>query len=177
MSRFFINRPIFAWVLAIATMLAGTLALLSLPVSQYPNVSPPAVAIVVNYPGASAQTVQDTVAQVIEQQMSGLDGMRYIQSQSNADGSMVMIITFEQGVDPDIAHVQVQNKLQLATPLLPQEVQQLGMRVVKYQINFMLIGALVSEDGSMTGFELGDYLISNLQDQVVRTPGVGDFLA
>src|SRR5690606_27570180 len=108
----------------------------------------PAVAIVVNYPGASAQTVQDTVAQVIEQQMNGLDGMRYIQSQSNADGSMVMIITFEQGVDPDIAQVQVQNKLQLATPLLPQEVQAQGMRVVKYQINFMLIGALVSEDRS-----------------------------
>src|SRR5690606_11832382 len=176
MSRFFINRPIFAWVLAIATMLAGTLALLSLPVSQYPNVSPPAVAIAVNYPGASAQTVQDTVAQASEQQMSGLDGMRNIQSQSNADGSMVMIITCEHGVGSDIAQVQVQNKLQLATQLLPQEVQQLGMRVVKYQINFMLIGALVSEDGSMTGFELGDYLISNLQDQIVRTPGVGDFL-
>lgn len=97
MSRFFINRPIFAWVLAIATMLAGVLALRSLPVSQYPDVSPPAVAIVAAYPGASAQTVQDTVAQVIEQQMNGLDGLRYIQSQSNADGSMVMIVTFEQG--------------------------------------------------------------------------------
>ena len=177
MSRFFINRPIFAWVLAIATMLAGVLALLSLPVSQYPNVSPPAVAIVASYPGASAQTVQDTVAQVIEQQMNGLDGLRYIQSQSNADGSMVMIVTFEQGVDPDIAQVQVQNKLQLATPLLPQEVQAQGMRVVKYQINFMLIGALVSEDGSMDSYALGDYLISNVQDQVIRTPGVGDFLA
>src|SRR5690606_30115356 len=177
MSKFFINRPIFAWVLAIATMLAGVLSLLSLPVSQYPNVSPPAVAIVANYPGASAQTVQDTVAQVIEQQMNGLDGLRYMQSQSNADGSMVMIVTFEQGVDPDIAQVQVQNKLQLATPLLPQEVQAQGMRVVKYQINFMLIGALVSEDGAMDNFALGDYLISNIQDQVVRTPGVGDFLA
>ncbi len=176
MSRFFINRPIFAWVLAIATMLAGVLALLSLPVSQYPNVSPPAVAIVASYPGASAQTVQDTVAQVIEQQMNGLDGLRYIQSQSNADGSMVMIVTFDQGVDPDIAQVQVQNKLQLATPLLPQEVQAQGMRVVKYQINFMLIGALVSEDGAMDSSALGDYLISNIQDQVVRTPGVGDFL-
>lgn len=176
MSRFFINRPIFAWVLAIATMLAGVLSLVSMPVSQYPNVSPPAVAIVAAYPGASAQTVQDTVAQVIEQQMNGLDGLRYIQSQSNADGSMVMIVTFEQGVDPDIAQVQVQNKLQLATPLLPQEVQAQGMRVVKYQINFMLIGALVSEDGAMDSFALGDYLISNIQDQVIRTPGVGDFL-
>src|SRR5690625_2898744 len=137
MSKFFIHRPIFAWVLAIAMMLAGVLSLFAMPVSQYPNISPPAVAIAVNYPGASAQTVQDTVVQVIEQQMTGLDGMRYIQSQSNADGSMVMIITFEQGVDPDIAQVQVQNKLQLATPLLPQEVQAQGMRVVKYQINFM----------------------------------------
>ena len=177
MSNFFINRPIFAWVLAIATMLAGVLALFSLPVSQYPNVSPPAVAIIASYPGASAQTVQDTVAQVIEQQMNGLDGLRYVQTQSNADGSMVMIITFEQGTDPDIAQVQVQNKLQLATPLLPQEVQAQGMRVAKYQINFMLIGALVSDDESMSSFELGDYLISNLQDQIVRTPGVGDFLA
>lgn len=177
MSRFFINRPIFAWVLAIATMLAGVLALRSLPVSQYPDVSPPAVAIVAAYPGASAQTVQDTVAQVIEQQMNGLDGLRYIQSQSNADGSMVMIVTFEQGTDPDIAQVQVQNKLQLAMPLLPQEVQAQGMRVVKYQINFMLLAALVSEDGSMDSHALADYLISNVQDQVVRTPGVGDFLA
>ncbi|MFT0850095.1 efflux RND transporter permease subunit [Achromobacter sp. F4_2707] len=177
MSNFFINRPIFAWVLAIATMLAGTLALFSLPVSQYPNVSPPAVAIIAAYPGASAETVQDTVAQVIEQQMNGLDGMRYIQTQSNADGSMVMVITFEQGTDPDIAQVQVQNKLQLATPLLPQEVQAQGMRVAKYQINFMLIGALVSEDGSMSSYALGDYLVSNLQDTIVRTPGVGDFLA
>ncbi|NYT23494.1 efflux RND transporter permease subunit [Alcaligenaceae bacterium] len=177
MSRFFINRPIFAWVLALAAMLAGVLSLLSLPVSQYPNVSPPAVAVIAAYPGASAQTVQDTVAQVIEQQMNGLDGLRYIQSQSNADGSMVMIVTFEQGVDPDIAQVQVQNKLQLATPLLPQEVQAQGMRVVKYQINFMLIGALVSEDGAMDSYALGDYLISNVQDSVIRTPGVGDFLA
>src|SRR5690606_39620506 len=97
------------------------------------------------------------------------DGIRYIQSQSNADGSMMMIITFDQGVEPDIAQVQVQNKLQLATPLLPQEVQAQGMRVVKYQINFMLIAALVSEDGAMSNYELGDYLISNVQDQVVRT--------
>ena len=177
MSNFFIKRPIFAWVLAIATMLAGVLALLSLPVSQYPNVSPPAVAIIASYPGASAQTVQDTVVQVIEQQMNGIDGLRYVQTQSNADGSMTITVTFKQGTDPDIAQVQVQNKLQLATPLLPQEVQAQGMRVAKYQINFMLIGALVSDDESMSSFELGDYLISNLQDQIVRTPGVGDFLA
>ncbi|MCK9506357.1 MAG: efflux RND transporter permease subunit [Porticoccaceae bacterium] len=176
MSKFFINRPIFAWVLAIGTMLAGVLALLSLPVSQYPNIAPPAIAVSAAYPGASAKTVQDTVAQVIEQQMNGLEGMRYIQTQSNADGSMMMIVTFEQGTDPDIAQVQVQNKLQLATPLLPQEVQAQGMRVVKYQINFMLIGALVSEDEAMSSFEIGDYLISTLQDQIIRIPGVGDFL-
>src|SRR5690554_5228089 len=177
MSNFFIHRPIFAWVLAIATMLAGVLALLGMPVSQYPNVSPPAVSIYSVYPGASAKTVQDTVAQVIEQQMNGLDGMRYMQTQSNNDGSMLMIVTFDQGTDPDIAQVQVQNKLQLAMPLLPQEVQAQGMRVAKYQLNFMLIGALVSEDGSMSSFEIGDYLVSHLQDTIVRTSGVGDFLA
>src|SRR5690554_310370 len=177
MSNFFIHRPIFAWVLAIATMLAGVLALLGMPVSQYPNVSPPAVSIYSVYPGASAKTVQDTVAQVIEQQMNGLDGMRYMQTQSNNDGSMLMIVTFDQGTDPDIAQVQVQNKLQLAMPLLPQEVQAQGMRVAKYQLNFMLIGAQVSEDGSMSSFEIGDYLVSHLQDTIVRTSGVGDFLA
>src|SRR5690554_4326057 len=145
-------------------MLAGVLALLGMPVSQYPNVSPPAVSIYSVYPGASAKTVQDTVAQVIKQQMNGLDGMRYMQTQSNNDGSMLMIVTFDQGTDPDIAQVQVQNKLQLAMPLLPQEVQAQGMRVAKYQLNFMLIGALVSEDGSMSSFEIGDFLALGAQN-------------
>lgn len=176
MSRFFIDRPIFAWVIAIVIMLAGALSIRSLPVNQYPNVAPPAIGIMASYPGASAQTVQDTVTQVIEQQLSGLDGLRYIRSESNADGSVVIVVTFEQHIDPNIAQVQVQNKLQLATPMLPQAVQQLGLRVVKYQINFMLVAALVSEDGRLDNFALGDLIVSQLQDPLTRTKGVGDFL-
>lgn len=176
MSRFFIDRPIFAWVIAIVIMLAGALSIRSLPVNQYPNVAPPAIGIMASYPGASAQTVQDTVTQVIEQQLNGLDGLRYIRSESNADGSVVIVVTFEQHIDPNIAQVQVQNKLQLATPMLPQAVQQLGLRVVKYQINFMLIAALVSEDGRLDNYALGDLIVSQLQDPLTRTRGVGDFL-
>ncbi|HEY8331775.1 MAG TPA: efflux RND transporter permease subunit [Pseudomonas sp.] len=175
MSRFFIDRPIFAWVIAIVIMLAGGLSILALPVNQYPNIAPPAIGIIASYPGASAQTVQDTVTQVIEQQLNGLDRLRYIRSESNADGSVTIVVTFEQGVDPDIAQVQVQNKLSLATPMLPQAVQQLGLRVVKYQVNFMLVAALVSEDGRLDNFALGDLIVSQLQDPLTRTPGVGDF--
>lgn len=176
MSRFFIDRPIFAWVIAIVIMLAGLLSIRALPVNQYPNVAPPAIGILAAYPGASAQTVQDTVTQVIEQQLNGLDGLRYIRSESNADGTVTIVVTFEQDVDPDIAQVQVQNKLQLATPQLPQVVQQQGIRVVKYQVNFMLIAALVSEDGALDNFALGDLIVSQLQDPLSRTSGVGDFL-
>ena len=176
MSKFFINRPIFAWVVAIVIMLAGLLSIRALPVTQYPDVAPPAVLVMAIYPGASAQTVQDTVTQVIEQKMNGLDGLRYITSESNADGSMMLIVTFEQGTDPDIAQVQVQNKLQLAMPTLPIEVQQQGIRVAKYQTNFMLVVGVVSEDGSMSNYDLADYVASNLQDPVSRTRGVGDFI-
>ncbi|NIJ75522.1 multidrug efflux pump [Xanthomonas campestris] len=175
MSRFFIDRPIFAWVLAIIVMLAGALAILSLPVNQYPNIAPPAISITANYPGASAQTVQDTVVQVVEQQLSGLDGLRYLRSESNSDGSMTIVVTFEQDVDPHVAQVQVQNKLSLATPQLPPEVQQQGVRVVKFQQNFMLVAALVSEDGSLDEFALGDYIVSRLQDPISRTSGIGDY--
>src|SRR5690606_5418120 len=131
MPNFFIVRSIFAWVIALVIMLASGLGLLQLAVSEYPSIAAPAVNISLTYPGASAQTVQDTVIQVIEQQMSGLDGMRYMSSESNNDGSGSIKITFEQGTDPNIAQVQVQNKLQLATPLLPLEVQQQGIRVTK----------------------------------------------
>ena len=175
MSKFFINRPIFAWVVAIVVMLAGVLAIKGLPINQYPNVAPPAISISVTYPGASAQAVQDTVVQVIEQQLNGLDGLRYITSASESDGSMQIVVTFEQGTDPDIAQVQVQNKLNLATPMLPQEVQQQGIRVAKYQMNFMLVVGLVSEDGSMSSADLADYIATNLQDPISRTEGVGDF--
>ena len=175
MSKFFINRPIFAWVVAIVVMLAGVLAIKGLPINQYPNVAPPAISISVTYPGASAQAVQDTVVQVIEQQLNGLDGLRYITSASESDGSMQIVVTFEQGTDPDIAQVQVQNKLNLATPMLPQEVQQQGIRVAKYQMHFMLVVGLVSEDGSMSSADLADYIATNLQDPISRTEGVGDF--
>ena len=175
MSKFFINRPIFAWVVAIVVMLAGVLAIKGLPINQYPNVAPPAISISVTYPGASAQAVQDTVVQVIEQQLNGLDGLRYITSASESDGSMQIVVTFEQGTDPDIAQVQVQNKLNLATPMLPQEVQQQGIRVAKYQMNFMLVVGLVSDDGSMSSADLADYIATNLQDPISRTEGVGDF--
>jgi multidrug efflux pump len=175
MPRFFIGRPIFAWVIALVIMLAGGLAILTLPVNQYPSIAPPAVGISVSYPGASAQTVQDTVVQVIEQQLNGIDGLRYIRSDSNSDGSMSITVTFDQGVDPDIAQVQVQNKLQLATPLLPQEVQQQGIRVTKSVRNFLMVIGVVSTDGSMNRDDLADYIISNLQDPISRTDGVGDF--
>ena len=176
MAKFFIDRPIFAWVLAIVTMLAGALSILGMPVNQYPNIAAPAISVSVVYPGASAQTVQDSVVQVIEQQMNGLDGLRYIASESNSDGSMSVILTFEQGVDPDIAQVQVQNKLQLATPLLPEEVQRQGIRVAKYQANFMLVVGLVDESGRMSAADLSDYIATNMQDTLARTEGVGDFM-
>ncbi|MBA1181873.1 efflux RND transporter permease subunit [Pseudomonas psychrotolerans] len=175
MSKFFIDRPIFAWVIALVIMLAGILSILNLPINQYPNIAAPAVSIQVSYPGASAQTVQDTVVQVIEQQMNGIDNLRYISSESNSDGSMTIIVTFNQGTNSDIAQVQVQNKLQLATPLLPQEVQQQGMRVAKYQRNFMMVVGLVSMDGSLTNEDLSNYIVSNMRDPIARTSGVGDF--
>lgn len=128
MAKFFIDRPVFAWVIAIVLMMAGALSILSLPVAQYPNIAPPAISINVTYPGASAQTVQDTVVQVIEQQMNGIDNLQYISSESNSDGSMSITLTFSQGTNPDTAQVQVQNKLAVAQPLLPLEVQQQGIR-------------------------------------------------
>ncbi len=175
MSKFFIDRPIFAWVIALVIMLAGGLAILKLPVNQYPSIAPPAIGIAVRYPGASAQTVQDTVVQVIEQQLNGIDGLRYLSSSSNADGSMEITVTFEQGIDPDVAQVQVQNKLQLATPSLPQEVQQQGIRVTKSVRNFLMVIGLVSEDGQLDRNDLADYIVSNIQDPLSRTRGVGDF--
>jgi multidrug efflux pump len=176
MSNFFIDRPIFAWVIAIVVMLVGSLAIFSMSVSHYPNVAPPAISISVNYPGASAQTVEDTVVQVIEQQMNGLDGLRYMSSSSEADGSMSIILTFEQGTDSDVAQVQVQNKLQLATALLPEEVTRQGMRVAKYQRNYMLVMALIDESGKLDNFDLGNYIASNLSDPISRVSGVGDFM-
>ena len=149
MVNFFIDRPIFAWVIAIVIMLAGGLALVTLPIAQYPSIAPPAISISVVYPGASAETVQNTVTQVIEQQMSGLDHLLYFTSESDKDGTMTITLNFAQGTNPDIAQVQVQNKLQLATPLLPTEVQLQGLRVAKATKNFLVVVGFVSTDGSM----------------------------
>jgi multidrug efflux pump len=174
-SEFFIERPIFAWVIAIVIMMVGGLAVFTLPIAQYPSIAPPAVAITVSYPGASADTVQSTVVQVIEQQMSGIDHLLYFSSESDKDGSMTITLNFEQGSDPDIAQVQVQNKLQLATPLLPLEVQQQGIRVAKATKNFLLAVGFVSTDGSMQSADVADFIAANVQDALSRTPGVGDF--
>ena len=174
MPRFFINRPIFAWVIAIMIMLIGLLAIKTLPVSQYPPIAPPQITINAIYPGASAQTVQDTVTQIVEQKLNGIDNLIYMSSTSDSAGTVAINLTFKAGTDPNIAQVQVQNKLQLAMPLLPQIVQRQGIQVVKSTRNFLLIVGLVSEDGSMDRNALTDYAVSNIQDIVSRVEGVGE---
>ena len=174
MPTFFINRPIFAWVLAIMVMLVGLLAINTLPVSQYPPIAPPQITINAMYPGASAQTVQDTVTQVIEQKLNGIDNLIYMSSTSDSAGAIAINLTFKAGTDPNIAQVQVQNKLQLATPLLPQIVQRQGIQVVKSTKNFLLIIGLISEDNSMNRYQLTDYAVSNIQEIISRVEGVGE---
>ena len=174
LSRFFIDRPIFAWVVAIVIMLAGGLAIGSLPVAQYPNIALPQVAIQALYPGASAKTVEDSVTQVVEQKMKGLDGLAYISSTSDSNGAATITLTFKAGTDIDIAQVQVQNKLQTAIALLPQEVQQQGLSVVKSTRNFLMAVGLYSTDGKATSADLADYIATNLQDHLSRVEGVGD---
>jgi hydrophobe/amphiphile efflux-1 (HAE1) family protein len=174
MARFFIDRPIFAWVLAIIVMLGGVMAIKILPIAQYPTIAPPAIAISANYPGASAKTLEDTVTQVIEQKMKGLDRLAYIASTSESSGGVTITLTFENGTDPDTAQVQVQNKLALATPLLPQEVQQQGVQVTKSANNFLNVLAFVSKDGKLTDADLSDYVAANVQDAISRVEGVGD---
>lgn len=174
MARFFIDRPVFAWVIAILIMLAGVLAIMTLPISQYPNIAPPSVTIDATYPGASSKTVEDTVTQVIEQKMKGIDNLIYMSSTSDSSGQCSITLTFDAGANPDIAQVQVQNKLQLAMPNLPQEVQKQGISVAKRSANFLTIFAFVSEDGSMDNADIGDYVASNLLDPVSRLNGVGD---
>ena len=174
MARFFIDRPIFAWVLAIIVMLVGVLSILTLPIAQYPTIAPPAIAITATYPGASAKILEDTVTQVIEQKMKGLDRLSYIASTSESNGTVTITLTFENGTDPDTAQVQVQNKLALATPLLPTQVQQQGVQVVKSSTNFLNILAFTSEDGRMNGADLSNYVSANIQDAIGRVDGVGD---
>lgn len=174
MANFFIQRPIFAWVLAIILMIAGGLAILQLPVAQYPTIAPPAVAVSATYPGADAQTVQDTVTQVIEQNMNGIDNLMYMSSTSDSSGSVTITLTFQSGTDPDIAQVQVQNKLQLAMPLLPQEVQQQGISVEKSSSSFLLVAGFVSDNKNLSQDDISDYVASNVKDAISRTSGVGD---
>jgi HAE1 family hydrophobic/amphiphilic exporter-1/multidrug efflux pump len=173
-AQFFIDRPIFAWVVGLVVMLAGALSVFSLPVSQYPAIAPPTISVNATYPGASAKTLEDTVTQVIEQRMNGLDHLRYMASSSDSAGNAAVTLTFDAGTNPDIAQVQVQNKLSLAMPQLPEEVQRQGVRVVKSVFNFLLIVGLVSEDGSMTRNDISDYAYSSLQDHISRVSGVGE---
>jgi multidrug efflux pump len=175
MSRFFIDRPVFAWVLAIVLMLAGGVAVFTLPIAQYPSIAPPAVSISATYPGASAETVQSTVAQPIEQQLSGLDHLLYFSTDSYKDGTLTITLYFDQGTNPDIAQVQVQNKLQLAEPQLPPVVQQEGITVAKATKNFLIVVGFVSTDNSMSSGDLADFIESTVQDPISRTNGVGDY--
>ena len=173
MAKFFIDRPIFAWVIAIILMLAGITSIFRLPIAQYPTIAPPSIQISAQYPGASAKTVENTVTQVIEQQMSGLDHLLYLSSTSDDAGTATITLTFDAGTNPDIAQVQVQNKLSLATPLLPTVVQQLGTKVTKSSSSFLLVLAFVSEDGSMSKYDLANYVASHIQDPISRQNGVG----
>ncbi len=177
MARFFIDRPVFAWVLAILTMLAGVMSLFNLPVSQYPTISPTTITISARYPGASAKTVEDSVTQVIEQNMTGLDYLRYLSSSSDAFGNATITLTFDSEADPDIAQVQVQNKLQLALTSLPMEVQNQGIVVNKSNTAFLMVVAVYSEDPDFTENDIGDFVVTNIQDPISRVTGVGQVQA
>jgi len=174
-SRIFIERPIFAWVIAIIIMMLGLGAIFSLPIEQYPDIAPPNINIRATYPGASAETLENSVTQVIEQELTGIDGLLYFSSNSSARGTVTITATFAKGIDPDIAQVQVQNKVQAALPRLPQEVQAQGLRVTKSNPDFLMVAAVYDTTDKSTNADVSDYLVSNLQDQVARLPGVGDF--
>ncbi|MEX1235202.1 MAG: efflux RND transporter permease subunit, partial [Roseovarius sp.] len=174
MARFFIDRPIFAWVISIFIMGIGVLSIVTLPISQYPEIAPPTVSVNAAYPGASAETVANTVTQVIEQQMTGLDGLRYISSSSTSAGGASITLTFETGIDPDIAQVQVQNKLAQATALLPEPVQRQGVTVQKSSAGFLMVIALIAAGGGYDATDLGDYLETNMVNELSRVEGVGN---
>ncbi len=174
MARFFIDRPIFAWVIALVIMLAGSLSIMDLPIEQYPTIAPPAVAISASYPGASAKTVEDSVTQIIEQNMTGLDHLLYMSAQSDSAGNVSVNLTFMPGTDPDIAQVQVQNKLQQATTQLPQIVQQQGISVEKTTSSFLMVVGFISTNGKLDNDDLADYVVSNIKDPLSRIDGVGE---
>jgi multidrug efflux pump len=173
MANFFIERPVFAWVLAIILMFTGGIAIMNLPIAQYPQIAPPTITINAAYPGADAKTVEDSVTQVIEQNMNGLDGLMYMSSTSDAAGNAAIILTFKSGTSPDIAQVQVQNKLQLAMPSLPQEVQQQGVSVDKSSSNILMVAGFISDNNSLSQYDIADYVASNIKDPLSRTAGVG----
>ncbi|MCO6439343.1 MAG: efflux RND transporter permease subunit [Phycisphaerae bacterium] len=174
MSNFFLERPVFAWVIAIVIMLAGALAIYSLPISQYPPIAPPSIAVDAFYPGASAETVENSVVQIIEQKMTGLNRLLYMSATSDSSGAGRLELTFEPGTDPDLAWAEVQNKLQLATASLPDVVQRQGITVSKSTRNYLIIVGLVSEDGSMDDIDLADYAQANVENVLARVPGVGE---
>jgi hydrophobe/amphiphile efflux-1 (HAE1) family protein len=174
LSRFFLKRPVFAWVIAIVIMAIGVLAIYNLPISQYPPIAPPSIYIQAFYPGASAETVENSVTQIIEQKMTGLDRMIYLSATSDSAGASRIELTFEPGTDPDLAWAKVQNKLQLAMASLPDVVQRQGVMVGKATRNYLMIVSLISEDGSMDGNDLRDYAQSNLEKVLARVPGVGE---
>jgi multidrug efflux pump len=173
LSRVFIDRPVFAWVIAIVIMLAGGIAAFTLPIEQYPTIAPPSVVISATYPGADSDSLQNSVTQVIEQQLTGLDNLLYFSSQSNADGSVQITATFAAGTNPDIAQVQVQNKVQAAVPLLPTQVQQLGVVVAKNTPNFIVVIGVYDDTGRWTNVDISDFITSKMQDPLSRVPGVG----
>ena len=174
LSRFFVDRPIFAWVVAIVIMLAGLLSIFNLPVSQYPRIAPPQVTVSATYPGASAETMSRTVTQIIEQNMTGLDGLLYMSSTSDSTGRMTITLTFEAGTNPDIAQVQVQNKLSMAEPTLPEIVKRLGVVVQKSSASFLMVVGFVDRSHRMNSGDLGDYLTNNIEEPLARVKGVGE---
>ncbi|MGA2870658.1 MAG: efflux RND transporter permease subunit, partial [Verrucomicrobiota bacterium] len=174
MAKFFIDRPVFAWVVSILIVLMGALAITKLPVAQYPSIAPPSISVTATYAGASAEILQDTVTSVIEQQMNGIDNLLYISSTSDSSGQSVITLYFQPGTDPDIAQVQVQNKLQLATPSLPQVVQQQGIVVAKATRNYLMFLTLSSTNGSMDEFGVGNYIAQHVLEPIQRVNGVGE---
>src|SRR5882757_3728274 len=174
MAQFFISRPVFAWVVSILIMVLGSLAITQLPIAQYPSVAPPSISVTANYAGASAETLQETVTSVIEQQLNGIDNLLYMSSSSDASGLATVTLYFLPGTNPDVAQVQVQNKVQLATPSLPQTVQQQGVVVAKATRNFMMFFTLSTTNDSLNETALGNYISASVLDPIRRVSGVGE---
>jgi multidrug efflux pump len=174
MSRIFIERPIFAWVLAIIILLAGIASIMALPIGQYPDVAPTQITIRANYPGASAETLENSVTQVLERELTGLRGLLYFSASSSSRGAVGITATFDKSVDPDIAQVQVQNQIAAAVSRLPQQVQQQGVRVTKGSPDFLMIVAIYDESDRTTNVDISDWLATHIQDELSRVPGVGD---